>query len=285
MSEPRDEEAANVVPSSDDATAPTSEPISGITAPTSAPISVEPEPVRPSITRLHPDHVASMLRAEELDRKLTAKQRTIESLEADLRKSARDLEVARREAADVPKPRPATRAGLLAAGAVFGAIAVLVLSAVASPSSDDGLVSSPAEPDRHPLDLPLTGPAPSAPSIGADFAGWRGHVVTSASPSFPRGTRCEVSVAVTPGNDLACQARIDCAGRTIYGPAPSGLFVCRIDGLDANGRVRISGRDDEVTAGDGDPAMRIDTTARSVRVWESSYGRETFDVTIALDPA
>lgn len=243
---------------------------------TSVDASVPAEPRR----SLHPDHVAAMLRAEALDQKLAAKQRTLEGLETDLRKVTRDLEIARREAAEVPRPRPATRVGLLGAGAAFGVIAAVVIQAVVWPS--------PAEPsqapEQHPLDLPLAGPAPDAPSVGRDRRGWRGRIVTSTSPSLPPGTTCEITLAVTPGNDLPCQARIDCGGRTLYGPAPSGLFACRLDGFDAFGRARISGRDDQVTAGDGDPAMHVDTGTRTVRVWESSYGRETFDVTIALEP-
>ena len=100
------------------------------------------------------------------------------------------------------------------------------------------------------------------------------HAVTatvrSVTGQAPVGVGAECSFPVSrrpPERGLEwCQTQIVCGGVRLYGSDSGGYFRCAF----TDSPPAVSGGDDRTSGSDGDPAMRMDTRAGTLSLWDQS---------------
>jgi hypothetical protein len=97
--------------------------------------------------------------------------------------------------------------------------------------------------------------------------------VTSAEGSIAAsvGTTCALTVEQRDRLDgtFWCNTQIVCAGQLLYGGPDAGYFPCVFH---STPRRDVVGADDQTHSEDGDAAMRLDTIAGSLEIWDDSTG-------------
>lgn len=137
-----------------------------------------------------------------------------------------------------------------------------------------GPVPGPA-PGPGPVPGPFPGPAPQpGPAAPVDPSPRRIVAVVAAvegTAPLARGAQCEFTVERRPRDDGTtwCNSQIVCAGRLLYGGANAGFYPCALYDQPAR---HVVGGDDQTTSGDGDAAMRLDTTQSVLLLRDDASG-------------
>ena len=99
----------------------------------------------------------------------------------------------------------------------------------------------------------------------------RARVTRSDLPAVATGSECTASLEHRPGEgSYPCRLELRCGALTLYGTRPTnGYFSCMFD--DGPPLV-VVGRDPESHDPSGDPILRIDTRASSLRVQDDASG-------------
>jgi hypothetical protein len=93
------------------------------------------------------------------------------------------------------------------------------------------------------------------------------RAVTGQAP-VAAGAACAFRVSRRPPEQGVewCQTQIVCGGVTLYGSESRGYFRCAF----TDAPPAVSGGDDQTSASDRDPAMRMDTRAGTLSVWDQT---------------
>ncbi|MDH5493313.1 MAG: hypothetical protein OEY14_15270 [Myxococcales bacterium] len=117
---------------------------------------------------------------------------------------------------------------------------------------------------------PAAGLAARVPAATASFSAR----VTRATGlgGVSAGTSCELLVEHHPDDaELRCRAVISCGEHTLFGDRPTnGYFQCTFEAGDA---PIVQGADEETSREGTDPAMRIDTGAGTLSIFDEAEGR------------
>lgn len=129
----------------------------------------------------------------------------------------------------------------------------------------------PPLPPIVPPTVPVLPPPPFTPDVAPRTIRATVTEVTGAA-GIEVGALCEFNVERRENTDTGgfwCNAQIVCGGRLFYGGSGAGFFPCTL----YEGPPRdVVGEDHDTTTVDRDGAMRLDTRAGTLEVWDDATG-------------